>query len=123
MSHETAPEPLPEEQPDGLGEAFMQVAEDAKAYANAQIGVVRAKAVARVRIARTGLILGAGAAALAFAALTALVVGAILALAPVMGTGLATLVVVVVVLAIAALLGWLAALRLGDAFEPFEPFE
>lgn len=119
-SQEPALDPPPEPADDSIGAALLQAADDAKAYARAQIDLVRETAAARLRVARTGLILGAAAAALSFAALTTLVVGAAMALATLVGPLAATLIVVLVVLAIAALLGWLAFQRISDALEPIE---
>lgn len=100
----------------GVGDAIVQVAEDARAYAMAQVDVAKAVATARLRAAKLGLILGVAAIFLAGSALTALLVGLIMALSTRTGPLLATAIVVVAVLAIAGLLGKLAASRLSRAF-------
>ncbi|MFD1787202.1 phage holin family protein [Sphingomonas floccifaciens] len=100
----------------GIGDAIGQVAEDAKAYALAQVDVAKAVAAARFRAAKAGLILGVTAVLLAGSALTALLVGLIIALSTLTGPLLATAIVVVVVLAIAGILGARAASSLSRAF-------
>lgn len=99
----------------GVGDAIVQVAEDARAYALAQVDVAKAIATARLRAAKLGIILGVAAVFLAGSALTALVVGLILALATITGPLLATAIVAVAVLALAGLLGSMAASRLSRA--------
>jgi Putative Actinobacterial Holin-X, holin superfamily III len=87
--------PRPDEK--SIGELLQQLAEDGKAYAGAEL-----------RDAREMLWMGAVALVLAQAAAVALVVGLVLTLAPLVGPGLATLIVVLAFLAIAGLMGWLA---------------
>ncbi|WP_056424569.1 phage holin family protein [Sphingomonas sp. Leaf33] len=99
----------------GVGDAILQVAEDARAYALAQVDVAKAIATARLRAAKVGIILGFAAVFLAGSALTALLVGLILALAAVTGPLLATAIVAVAVLGLAGLLGATAASRLSRA--------
>lgn len=122
-----APEPVtvargadPEAEPAGVGEAVAQVADDAKAYAAAQVALYRTIALARWRVAQSGLILGAIAAVLALAAIGALLVGLILGLSPSVGPWGATGIVIGVTLLVAALLGWLAGRKLGEAFGTVE---
>ncbi|WP_179641032.1 phage holin family protein [Sphingomonas guangdongensis] len=102
--------------PDGIGATVAQVAEDAKAYAAAQIAVVKAEANARLGPAKAGAIFGVVAAVLALAALIALLVGLILSLATLVGPLAATGIVVVATLVIAGVLGKLAADRFAVAF-------
>lgn len=104
----------------GVGDAIVRVADDAKAYAAAQIALYKTMANARFRAARLAIILIAAAAALATSALTGLVIGSIFALVPQLGAFTATLVVVGIVSVVAALLGWLAARRLARAFGEIE---
>lgn len=105
---------------DGIGVTIVQVAEDARAYAAAQVALYKALASARFRAARIGLILGAAAMVLGLSAVTGLVIGAIFALAPRFGAWGATLIVVGVVSVIVAILGRLAAVRLARAFGEIE---
>ncbi|WP_326524460.1 phage holin family protein [Sphingomonas sp.] len=102
------------------GETIVQVVEDARAYASAQVDLYKAMAGARLRIARLGIAFGVAATLIAGSALTALLVGSILALAPSVGPGWATLIVVGVALVLAAILGKLAAGRLSRAFGDLE---
>lgn len=101
---------------DGVGATIVQVAEDAKAYAGAQVALYKAIATARLRAAKSGIVLGLVAAVLALAALVALLVGLILSLATLLGPFGATAVVVIATLAIAGLLGWSASGKLSRAF-------
>ncbi len=100
----------------GLGEAIVQVAEDAKAYAIAQVDVAKAVATARLRAAKLGLAFGAVALFLVGSAVTALLVGLILSLATLTGPLLATVIVVAIVLVTAGVLGKMAATRIATAF-------
>lgn len=99
----------------GVGDAIAQVAEDARAYALAQVDVAKAVATARLRAATTGIVLGVAAIFLAGSALTALLVGAILTVATKAGPLLATAIVVIAVLAMAGVLGAMASSRLSRA--------
>jgi len=107
---------IPPHDDTGVGATIVQVAEDAKSYATAQIDLYKAIASARLTAAKSGIIFLVAAAVLAIAAIGGLVVGAILALATLVGPGWATLIVVVVMLAIAGVLGKMAASRLSRAF-------
>jgi hypothetical protein len=104
----------------GVGEAIVKVADDAKAYAAAQMALYKAIALARWRMARTGLAFGAVAAVLSLAAIIALLVGLILSLSPHIGPLGATTIVVGAALILTALLGWLAGRRLANAFGSVE---
>lgn len=93
---------------EGLGTLVSRVVDDAKAYAQAEITLW--KTVASIRGSQAGIAAGlaVGAVVIALSAVTALLVGAILSLRPVMGPGWATLLVVVVALAIASVLAKMA---------------
>lgn len=93
---------------EGLGTVVARVVDDAKAYAQAEMTLW--KTVASTRGSQAGIAAGlaVGAVVIALSAVTALLVGAILSLRPVMGPGWATLLVVVVALAVAGLLGKMA---------------
>ena len=101
---------------DGIGATIVQVAEDARAYATAQVDLAKAIAFARLTAAKGGIILGVIAAVLGITALGALLVGAIMTLATKVGPGFATLIVVGIVLLVAGVLGKMAATRLSRAF-------
>ena len=85
-----------------------RLVEDGKAYARAEIGYYRTLAASKLAEAKLGLILGGTALVIALCTVTALLVGMILSLAPLVGPGWATLIVIVAALALSALLGWLA---------------
>ncbi len=91
-----------------IGELLQQLVDNGRAYADAEIGYYRTLLRSKLRDARSMLWMGAVAMALALAASVALVVGLVLTLAPLVGPGLATLIVVVTFLAISGLMGWLA---------------
>jgi hypothetical protein len=97
-----------------IGELFGRLIDDGKAYANAEIDLVRARAEAQVDRARLPLILGGGAIAFGFASVIALIMTLVLTLAgllgPLGGGLLATLIAVLVAggLGLAALKTWKA---------------
>ncbi|MHA6723051.1 phage holin family protein [Sphingomonas sp. RS2018] len=101
---------------DGIGATVAQVAEDAKAYAAAQVELYKTVARVRIRAGKSGIVFGVLAAVLAIAAFGALLVGLILSLATLIGPLGATGVVVIATLAIAGVLGWLAGKQLSAAF-------
>lgn len=96
---------------EGLGSVVGRVVEDAKAYASAELTLW--KTVASTRGSQAGIAAGMaiGAMLIALSALTALLVGAILSLRPLIGAAWATLVVVLVALAIAGVLAKMALSR------------
>lgn len=106
----------PQIEEEGIGELLGRLVEDGKGFARAEIGYYRALAIATLRAAGLGIGLGVAAVVLAGSAVTALLVGLILALATLIGPGWATLAVVVATLALAGLLGWLGYRRIGSAF-------
>jgi len=100
---DTAPENeamLDEFEDASLAEEVRLLADEAKAYALAEVAFQKARAAYAARQARTIAMLGVAAAVLVFFAGMALVVGSIVALAPVIGgwgaTGLVTLVLLVI---------------------------
>lgn len=103
---------------ESLPALFSRVVADAEQVARAEIDLQKAKLVAKVDEAKVGVALGAVAAALASLASFALVIGAVLTLAPLVGPLLATVIVVVVLLLAAGLCGWLAARHFKAMFAP-----
>ena len=101
----------PEEQI-GIGELASRLVGDAKHVARAEVALYKARAIETVELWKAAAILFAVAGVLALAALIALLVGAILTLATLVGPGWATLIVVGAVLVLAGLSGWLGARRL-----------
>lgn len=99
---------MAEPETESIGELIGRLVEDSKRYAHAEIGYYRTLAASKLGEAKHGLILGVAALVIALCAVTALLVGLILALATLVGPGWATLIVIVGALALSALLGWLA---------------
>lgn len=91
-----------------IGELLTRLADDAKAFGQAEVDYYRTLARERLRAGRTSLWMGGVALALGLASGVALVVGLVLTLTPLVGPGFATLIVVVVTLGLSALMGWLA---------------
>lgn len=100
----------PDEAP--IGELFGRLIDDGKAYAHAEVDLVRARAESQVERAKLPLILGGAALAFGFASIIALVLTLVLALASVLGPLggglLATLIAVLIAggLGFAALKSW-----------------
>lgn len=93
---------------ESLGELFGRLVEDAKAVGTAEVAYYRALAQSRLDDVRSSLWMGAAAATLMMAAFVALSVGLVLTLIPLVGPGLATLIVVGSCSAAAYLMGRLA---------------
>lgn len=91
-----------------IPELLTRLADDARDYGRAEIEHYRALAEQKLDDARASLWMGALAAGLLIGAATALVVGLVLTLAPLVGPGGATLIVVSVTGGIAWLLGRMA---------------
>ena len=92
----------------GLGGLIGQLIEDARTLARAEVKLLKSKALALFRRSRTAILLLLIAACLAFASVVALMLGLVLALAPLVGAALAGVILLVAGLALAGLLGWLA---------------
>lgn len=92
----------------GLGGLIGQLIEDARALARAEIKLFKSKALDLFRRSRAAILLLLIAACLAFASLVALMLGLVLALAPLVGAALAGVILLVAGLALAGLLAWLA---------------
>lgn len=101
----------PEEQ-EGLGEVLMRLIDDVKGVGRAELGYYYA--VARGKLHELSLAIWAGfaAGALVIAAAVALVLGAVITLAPRVGPGWATLIVVAVALLLAGITARLAWVRI-----------
>ncbi|MCY7271526.1 MAG: phage holin family protein [Sphingomonas bacterium] len=106
--------PETDEDEAGIGALFGRLIDDGKAYAQAEVDLVRARAEGQAGRAKLPAILGAGAIAFGFAAVIALVLTMVLALAsllgPLGGGLLATVIAIVIAggLALAALKSWQA---------------
>ncbi|HWK36313.1 phage holin family protein [Sphingomonas sp.] len=103
-----------------LGTLFAQLTDDARDYAAAEFVYFRELAITKAKDLRDAAVLGAFALLFAFAALVAIAVGAVMALAPMIGAGVATAVVGVVTLVLSGIFGWLAWARVAALLEPDE---
>lgn len=103
------PGPKPERP---IGELVHELIEDGKAYARAEVGLVKAIATARGKALALPAALFATAFILALAAVTALAVGVVMALAKFIGPLAAGFVGMLIFLAIAGGLGWWGVERL-----------
>lgn len=98
-----------------IGQLFSQLVDDGKRYARAEVELYKAKAADKAEPVKWAAIYGGAALTLALSAVTALLVGLILALETLVGPLAATLIVVAATLAIAGLLGWMAYQRVSEA--------
>ena len=98
-----------EERP--VGELVHQLLEEGKAYARAEIGLVKAIAAAKGKALALPAALFGAAFIVALAGITALAVGVVLALAKFLGPLLAGIVGLVIFAAIAGGLAWYGAQR------------
>jgi hypothetical protein len=105
--------PPPPERP--VGELVHELIEDGKAYARAEIGLLKAIAAAKGRALALPAALFAAAFVFALAAVTALAVGVVNALATVIGPLAAGFVGLLIFAAIAGALGWYGYERLRRA--------
>lgn len=104
-----------------IADLVHQVAEDGRAAVQAEIGVWKAIAAWRLGGLKVAAPLLVTALFLTQAMLTALLVGLMLILGPVLGIGWAVLVVTLATLALIAILGWLGVRRLSTLFAPVPP--
>lgn len=93
-----------------VGELFGRLIDDGKAYAKAEVDLVRARAEAQAERAKLPAILGVGAIAFGFAAVIALVLTMVLALASLLGPLAGGLLATVIAMFVAGGLG-LAAVK------------
>jgi lysozyme family protein len=98
-----------------IGQLFSQLVDDGKRYARAEVELYKAKAADKAEPVKWAAIYGGAAVTLALSAVTALLVGLILALETLIGPLGATLTVVLVTLAIAGVLGWMAYNKIKEA--------
>ncbi|WP_242095617.1 MULTISPECIES: phage holin family protein [unclassified Sphingomonas] len=97
---------------DSVPDLLSRLIEDAKAAASAELNLRKIRLTDRIAAYKTAMIFFAVAGVLALAALIALLVGAILSLATLIGPGFATLAVVFGVLLIAGVLAMIGKARL-----------
>lgn len=98
-----------------IGQLFGQLVDDGKHFARAEVAFYKAKAADKAEPVKQAAIFGGIAVTLALSAITALLVGLILALEPQVGPLGATLIVVLATFAICGLLGWLALKKITEA--------
>lgn len=100
-----------------VGTLASQLVADARDYAQAEVGVAKAKALEKVARYKNAGVFFAAAGVLALAALIALLVGLILTLATLVGPGGATAIVVGATFALAGVLAMLGKGKLKPAPE------
>lgn len=112
----TRPEaaPLADE---GVSTLVHRAVEDARELARAEVALVKAKVGERTTAYKNAGIFFGAAAVLALSAVTALLVGLIFSLTPLVGPGAATAIVVIAALAIAGILGWAGSKKLAPPKE------
>lgn len=98
-----------------FGELASQLVDDAKAYARAEVDLVKAVASDKTRSIKLAAIYFGAALLVAISAMAALAVAIVVGLASLMSPVLAGLVAFVLIAAVAALLAWAGAARLKDA--------
>lgn len=104
------PEPPPPERP--IGELIHELIENGKAYARAEIGLVKAIAAAKGKALAMPAVMFGLAFVCALAAVTALAVGVVIALDTFIGPLAAGFVGMLIFAAMAGLLGWTGYSRL-----------
>lgn len=109
-------DPAPGEDERPLGEIVSGLVDDAKAYAQAELDLVKAIAADKARRIKVGAILLALALVVAFGAVTALSIGIFALLATFLGPLLGGIVAFLVIGAVAGLLAWTGVARVRDAF-------
>ena len=93
---------------DSIATLLSRIVADAEHVARSEVELQKAKIVAKIDEARSAVFLLLAAVATASVALTALVVGALMVLAPMVGPLWSTIIVVGALTGAAALLGWLS---------------
>jgi Putative Actinobacterial Holin-X, holin superfamily III len=108
------PGPPPPERP--IGELVHELIENGKAYARAEIGLVKAIAAAKGKALILPAVLFGLTIILALAAITALAVGVVIGLTKFVGPLAAGFLALLIFTAIAGGLAWIGANRLDDIF-------
>jgi hypothetical protein len=105
------PQP-PDERP--FGEMVGELVENGKAYARAEVDLAKAMALAKVNAVKVPAIMFGAAFVMILTAVNVLGVGALLALAPLIGPALAGLIVFLALAGIAGGLAWYGVTRLRE---------
>lgn len=100
------PEPMPGDIDRPVGELVHELIEDGKAYARAEVGLVKAMATAKANAVKLPAILFGVAFLLCLAAITALAVGVVMALATLIGPLAGGIVTFLLFAAVAGGLAW-----------------
>lgn len=106
------PEPIPGDSERPVGELVHELIEDGKAYARAEVGLVKAMAAAKVNAVKLPAILFGIAFLLSLAAITALAVGVAMGLATLIGPLAGGVVAFLLFAAVAGGLAWYGVTRL-----------
>lgn len=109
---EPGPEPADNERP--IGELVHELIEDGKAYARAEVGVVRAMAAAKANALKLPAILFGAAFVLLLASVTALAYGVAAGLATLIGPFAGGLVAFLLFAAVAGVLIWIGVGRVRE---------
>jgi len=97
-----------------IGQLFSQLVDDGKRYARAEVELYKAKAANKAQPVKAAAIYGGIAVTLALSAITALLVGLILALDTLLGPLASTLIVVLATFSVAGVFGYLAYLKIAE---------
>ena len=108
----TEPDSAPGDNDRPVGELVHELIEDGKAYARAEVGLVKAMATAKANAIKLPAILFGTAFLLALAAITALAVGVAMGLATLIGPLAGGVVAFLLFAAVASGLGWYGVTRL-----------
>lgn len=108
-------QPLAQE-PDGIGDLFHRLAEDGKAYAQAEVNLYKTIGTERAKALQTPAIMLGAAYFLAWGAFLALVATVFVGLAGLMGDFLAGVLTVLIVGGLAGILGYLGAKKAAEVF-------
>lgn len=92
----------------GLGGLVGQLVEDARALLRAEVLLAKSRTLALLRRSRAAIILLAAAGCVAFASVVALMLGLVLALAPLVGAAWAGVILLVAGFVVAGVLSWIA---------------
>lgn len=98
-----------------------QLFDDALALVRAEVRLAKSRAYDLLRRSRTALVLLGAAFLFALGSMVALMLGLVLALAPLVGAALAGVILLVIGMAIAGLLVWLAMRQIGGPPEKSVP--
>lgn len=101
-----------------IGELFTRLVDAGRGLLKAEVALYRVEAGRRSLSAGWAAGLLIGALTLVQGALIALLVGLIMVLAPIIGTGWAVTLVTVAAIALACLLGWLGVRQISHAIDP-----